>query len=92
MREFVITNQYKVSSFAISSYFGVRNPEHELRIKETIQSLTNLPVVCGHELSMNLGAYERALTALLNAQLISSNRSIHKSIQSVMEDKGIIQF
>ena len=89
VREFVIKNQYKVSSFALSSYFGVRNPEHELRIKETIQSLTNLPVVCGHELSMNLGAYERALTALLNAQLIPVIDQFIRSVQSVMEDKGI---
>lgn len=89
VREFVIMNQYKVSSFAISSYFGVRNPEHELKIKKTIQSLTALPVVCGHELSMDLGAYERALTALLNAQLIPVIDQFIRSVQSVMEDKSI---
>lgn len=89
VEKFVTINKHKVSSFAVSSYFGVRNPEHELRIKEIIQDLTDLPVVCGHELSMDLGAYERALTALLNAQLIPVIDQFIRSVRSVMEDKKI---
>lgn len=89
VKEFVTMNQHKVSSFAISSYFGVRNPEHELMIKKTIQELTDLPVVCGHELSMDLGAYERALTALLNAQLIPVIDQFIRSVRSVMQAKNI---
>ena len=89
VEKFVTMNKHKVSSFAVSSYFGVRNPEHELRIKEIIQDLTDLPVVCGHELSMDLGAYERALTALLNAQLIPVIDQFIRSVRSVMEDKKI---
>lgn len=89
VKEFVTMNQHKVSSFAVSSYFGVRNPEHELTIKEKIQELTDLPVVCGHELSMDLGAYERALTALLNAQLIPVIDQFIRSVRSVMLDKNI---
>ncbi|WP_406657164.1 hydantoinase/oxoprolinase family protein [Methanolobus sp. ZRKC2] len=89
VKEFVRMNKNKVSSFAISSYFGVRNPEHELTIKEMIQELTDLPVVCGHELSMDLGAYERALTALLNAQLIPVIDQFIRSVRSVMQDKNI---
>ncbi|MBP1908955.1 hydantoinase/oxoprolinase family protein [Methanolobus bombayensis] len=89
VKEFVKANQHKVSSFALSSYFGVRNPEHELTIKEMIQDLTDLPVVCGHELSMDLGAYERALTALLNAQLIPVIDEFIRSVRSVMRDKNI---
>jgi len=89
VKNFVTMNKHKVSSFAVSSYFGVRNPEHELSIKEMIQDLTDLPVVCGHELSMDLGAYERALTALLNAQLIPVIDQFIRSVRSVMEDKKI---
>ena len=33
VKEFVLENQKKVASFAISSYFGVRNPDHENRVK-----------------------------------------------------------
>ena len=89
VKNFVKMNQDKVSSFAVSSYFGVRNPEHELMIKKIIQDLTDLPVVCGHELSMDLGAYERALTALLNAQLIPVIDQFIRSVRSVMQDKNI---
>ncbi len=89
VREFVRKTGKKVAAFAVSGYFGVRNPEHELRVKEAIREVTDMPVACGHELSMSLGAYERAVTALLNAQLIPVSKQFIKSIQTVMEDKGI---
>lgn len=73
----------KVSAFAVSSYFSNRNPEHELAVKTAIKELTGHPVVCGHELSQDLGAYERAITAFLNAQLIPIT---HKFIQSIIEE------
>ena len=89
VRDFVLQNRNKVAAFAISSYFGVRNPDHETRVKEFVRKLTDLPVVCGHELSLNLGAYERAVTALLNAQLIPVIDDFIKSILSVMKKMGI---
>ncbi|HML26358.1 MAG TPA: hydantoinase/oxoprolinase N-terminal domain-containing protein, partial [Methanomethylovorans sp.] len=51
VKEFVLRNKDNVSAFAISSYFSIRNPEHELEMKELIKELTGLPCVCGHELS-----------------------------------------
>ncbi|WNY26340.1 hydantoinase/oxoprolinase family protein [Methanolapillus ohkumae] len=89
VEEFVKSTQNKVASYAISSYFSVRNPEHELAVKEYVQKLTNLPVVCGHELSRALGVYERTLTAVLNAQLIPVTHQFVKSISTVMNQKGI---
>ena len=71
----------KVSAFAVSSYFSIRNPAHELAIKARIQELTGLPVVCGHELSLDLGAYERGITAYLNAQLIPIANQFIRSIK-----------
>ena len=79
----------KVSAFAISSYFSTRNPEHELKAKERILELTGLPAVCGHELSQELGAYERAVTAFLNAQLIPITRQFVESIIKDMNERGI---
>jgi N-methylhydantoinase A/oxoprolinase/acetone carboxylase beta subunit len=87
--DFVLQNRNKVAAFAISSYFGVRNPDHEIMVKEYIRELTDLPIVCGHELSLSLGAYERAVTALLNAQLIPVIDDFIKSILSVMKKMGI---
>ena len=89
VKKFVRQVKNKVAAFAVSGYFGVRNPEHELRVKEAIQEITDMPVVCGHELSMSLGAYERAVTALLNAELIPVSKQFIESIQAVIEEKEI---
>jgi len=78
---FVLKVKDKVSAFAVSSYFSVRNPAHELAIKTHVQKLTGLPVVCGHELSLDLGAYERGVTAYLNAQLIPIANQFIRSIK-----------
>lgn len=86
VEQFALSLKKKVSAFAVSAYFSTRNPEHELRIKEVILKLTGHPVVCGHELSQELGAYERAATAVLNAQLIPiTYQFIHSIIAEVKE-------
>ncbi len=59
----------------------MRNPAHELAIKARVQELTGMPVVCGHELSLDLGAYERGITAYLNAQLIPIATQFIRSIE-----------
>lgn len=89
VEEFVDSVKNKVFAFAVSSYFSVRCPQHELTVKELIGRLTALPVVCGHELSQDLGAYERAVTAVLNSQLIPITKCFMDSVTHVMETKGI---
>ncbi|WP_406655950.1 hydantoinase/oxoprolinase family protein [Methanolobus sp. ZRKC2] len=79
---FVSNVKSKISAFAVSSYFSVRNPDHELKIKELITDLTGLPVVCGHELSQDLGAYERGVTAYLNARLIPVAKDFMSAVQN----------
>jgi N-methylhydantoinase A/oxoprolinase/acetone carboxylase beta subunit len=84
VEQFALSMKKKVSAFAVSAYFSTRNPEHELRIKEVLLKLTGHPVVCGHELTQELGAYERAATAVLNAQLIPiTYHFIHSIIAEV---------
>lgn len=41
IEEYVLSVQNKVSAFAVSSYFSVRNPEHELAAKALIRKLTS---------------------------------------------------
>lgn len=79
----------RVSAFAVSSYFSVRNPEHELHVKTLIQELTGLPVVCGHELAQSLGAYERGVTAYLNAQLLPVAEGFLKTVVSEIERREL---
>ena len=88
VEQFAVSLKKKVSAFAVSSYFSTRNPEHELKVKQTILKLTGHPVVCGHELSQELGAYERAATAILNAQLIPiTYQFIHSIMAEVKKRK-----
>ncbi|MCU0861487.1 MAG: hydantoinase/oxoprolinase family protein [Methanomassiliicoccales archaeon] len=82
---FVDNVKDKVDGFAISSYLSVRNPEHEIALKEMVQSRTDLPVVCGHELSSQLGFHERTLTAVLNARLIPIIADLVLSVKKVLK-------
>ncbi len=89
IEKFALKVKNKVSAFAISSYFSTRNPEHEIKARDRVLELTGLPAVCGHELSQQLGAYERAVTAFLNAQLIPITRQFVQSIISDITKRGI---
>ena len=82
IEEIVRANEAHVSAFAVSGYFSVRNPEHELEAKSIIRKITPLPVTCGHELTSSLDAPKRALTTLLNARLIPL---LYELIHSVKE-------
>ena len=54
-----------VEAFAVSAYFGVRNPAHELRVRERIEQSAALPVTCGHELTTHLESVRRATATAL---------------------------
>ncbi|MDW7732099.1 MAG: hydantoinase/oxoprolinase family protein [Methanolobus sp.] len=89
VRDFALQTKSVVSAYAVSAYFGARNPEHELKVKEIITEITGMPVVCGHELSQELGAYERAVTAVLNAQLIPITYHFVNSVVKDVKSRGI---
>ncbi len=59
-----------VDGLAISSFFGVRNPSHEIRARLIARDVSDLPTVCGFEFTSELGLPERTVTAVLNAKLI----------------------
>jgi N-methylhydantoinase A/oxoprolinase/acetone carboxylase beta subunit len=89
VESFVRSTKTKVSAYAVSGYFGARNPEHEIQVKELITKMVNMPVVCGHELSQELGAYERAVTAVLNAQLMPITYQFVNSVVKDVRGRGI---
>jgi len=78
-----------VSSFAIAGYFAVRNPAHEIRVRDRIRQLEHKPVTCSHELSSRLGGPRRALTTLLNARLVSIIDRLIGSTEDFLEKSGI---
>jgi len=79
----------RVSAFAISSTFAVRNPAHEVQLRSWVQECCDTPVTCGHELASSLGAPRRALTAALNARMISHVKTLIDSVQRTLSARNI---
>ncbi len=70
--------------------FSVRNPAHEIVLRDLIHSLSDRPVTCGHELASSLGAPRRAVTVAFNASLVSYIDRLIRTIQSLLYDYGIM--
>jgi N-methylhydantoinase A/oxoprolinase/acetone carboxylase beta subunit len=79
----------RVSAFAVSSMFGVRNPEHEMRLRQLIRDMTSRPVTCGHELASSLDAPRRAMTVALNARMVPVIQDLILAVQSILGQRGI---
>jgi N-methylhydantoinase A/oxoprolinase/acetone carboxylase beta subunit len=79
----------KVAAFAVSGYFSVRNPSHENEVRRLIRERTGLPVTCGHELTSNLHASRRALTAALNARLVPFLAALIQAVRAMLEETDI---
>jgi N-methylhydantoinase A/oxoprolinase/acetone carboxylase beta subunit len=89
IEEAVNSLQSKVDAFAVSGYLSIRNPRQELEAAEIIRSITGCPVVCAHELSGDLGFYERTVTAVLNARLLPLITDLVDAVCKIIADKGI---
>ena len=74
---------------AISGFASVRNPSLERGAAELARQITELPLVCAHELSGKLGYYERTITAVLNARLIPLICRLMQSVETAMQEFGI---
>ncbi|MDB6089341.1 MAG: hypothetical protein JWN85_2125 [Gammaproteobacteria bacterium] len=79
----------EVEAFAVAAQFSVRNPMHEQRARERIRSLCAKPVTCSYELSSQLDAPKRALTAALNARLTPQIRHLLDALSRVLEREAI---
>lgn len=88
-RAAILARREAVEAFAISGYFSVRNPAHELRVKAMVADLTGLPVTCGHELTSQFNAVRRATTVALNAHLIAPLTELIASVRATLAELGI---
>ena len=79
----------RVSAFAVTAQFGVRNPEHELAAAAIAREVSGRPVTCGHELSARLDGPRRALTAALNAGLLDTIDRLHRAVRATLADHRI---
>lgn len=75
----------KVDALAVSGYASVRNPIHEIQVKERIQQKLGIPVACAHELTTSLGFYDRTITVDLNARLIPLICTLIDSVTETLE-------
>ena len=98
-REAILARRDRVEAFAVSGYFGVRNPAHELRVRALVEELTlpasgqtgaPLPVTCGHELTTRLNAVRRATTTALNARLIPLLQELVATVRGTLDELGIV--
>jgi N-methylhydantoinase A/oxoprolinase/acetone carboxylase beta subunit len=85
----ILLHAPRVSAFAISASFAVRNPAHELQLREWVTELTDKPVTCGHELASSLGAPRRAMTVALNARMITHVKALIDSVQRTLRLRKI---
>lgn len=78
-----------VDALAISGMMSAMNPSLELRAREVVRSLTDKPIVCAHELTMQLDSIKRTVTAVLNARLLPIVAELIAHVRSVMDTAGI---
>jgi N-methylhydantoinase A/oxoprolinase/acetone carboxylase beta subunit len=78
-----------VAAIAVSGFFAVRNPEHELRARDVLAELTGLPITCGHELASELDSVLRAATCALNASLVRLLRDLMLSVQRALASLSV---
>lgn len=79
----------QVSAFAVASTFAVRNPAHEQEVREIVMRVAAKPVTLSTELTSSLDAPRRALTAVLNARLISRISLLIDAVRSAMAELRI---
>ncbi|MEP7453175.1 hydantoinase/oxoprolinase family protein [Phyllobacterium sp. SB3] len=79
----------EVTGFAICAYFAVRNPEHEIAVRDLVHEKTGLPITCSHELSAKLNGPKRALTTVLNARLIAMIDRLVAATEGFLDRRGI---
>ena len=78
-----------VDAFAVSGYFSVLNPEHEIKVRDIINRHGGKPVVCGHEITSQLDAIKRVATVVLNARLLPIIGQLLDGVRNELQKRSI---
>lgn len=89
VRDFLESLRGRVDAIAVNGYLAIRNPEHEVRVRDMAREILDVPVVCGHELSSSLGFSERTATCVMNSMLIPVIDDLLRSVRVVLEEYDI---
>ncbi|MEO6607144.1 MAG: hydantoinase/oxoprolinase family protein [Aestuariivirga sp.] len=90
VQAFVEAQGQDVSAFAVASTFAVRNSTHEIRLRDLITKISAKPVTLSSDLASALDAPRRALTAVLNARLVSRIGQLVEAVRLAMAEIKII--
>jgi N-methylhydantoinase A/oxoprolinase/acetone carboxylase beta subunit len=74
------------AALVIAGYATVRNPEVANRAREIASEMTDVPVICSHEVSRRINGIHAAQTAVANATLIPVIRSLIDSVHAALAD------
>jgi len=77
-----------IRQVAVVSKFSVRNPKHEIQIRDILGD-SSFNVVLGHRLSGNLNFPRRIATAYLNAAVCETHRRFFDAVRESLEKKGL---
>jgi N-methylhydantoinase A/oxoprolinase/acetone carboxylase beta subunit len=78
-----------VEAYAVAAHYSVRNPAHERRVAQLVHDLTGRPVTLSSELAQALDAPRRALTAALNARIVSRIVGLVTAVRRGLAARGI---
>ncbi len=85
----ILRHAPSVTAFTVAAIFSVRNTEHEIAVRNLVLELTDKPVTCTFELTANLNAPRRAMTAVLNARLIAPISQLIRTVRSELAAKNV---
>ena len=89
VRESLLNMKDSIDSLAVAGYLSVRNPNHENIVRKIAHEMLNIPVVCAHELTAELGFNERTNTAVMNAGLIPIMVELIDAVEKTLSCFGI---
>lgn len=81
-----LIEQEHCAAIVIAGYATVRNPELANRAREIASEVTDVPIICAHEVSRRINSIHAAQTAVANASLIPVIRSLIDSVRRAMGD------
>jgi len=86
---FLAETKDAVEAYAVTSQYSVRNPAHELRVQAMVREITGRPATISSDLAQALDAPRRALTAALNARIVSRIVALIGAVRAGMARHGI---
>ncbi|NLV75936.1 MAG: hydantoinase/oxoprolinase family protein [Tissierellia bacterium] len=79
----------KINSLAVVTKFSIRNPSHELEIKEMIEAENRGNITLGHTMSGKLNFPRRVYTSYLNSAVYDTFNDFSNNIIKSMEKENI---